>query len=79
MSDVRISACAITITTNMNERTTQLRALMAAHKMNCTAVGEILGRKVQTVRIWRCNYEARTIPTDALRLLELTLAARVDE
>lgn len=61
----------------MNDRTKQLHALMAAHKLDCAAVGEILGRTVQTVRVWRCDYEARTIPADALRLLAMTLDARV--
>jgi hypothetical protein len=61
----------------MDEKTKKLRDLMKAHKLDCAAVGEILQRAPQTVRVWRCTYAARTIPADALRVLELTLAARV--
>lgn len=58
------------------ERTKQLRELMKTHKLDCAEVGEILNRTAQTVRVWRCKYDARTIPSDALRVLQLELAAR---
>jgi D-alanyl-D-alanine carboxypeptidase len=60
----------------MNARTKRLRELMAAHKLDAAAVGVILGRTAQTVRVWRSKYDARTIPADALKVLELTLAQR---
>lgn len=60
----------------MNERTARLRALMAAHKLKAADVAGMLGRTPQTVRVWRCDYDARTIPADALKVLELTLAQR---
>lgn len=70
--------CAFTLHSNttMNERTAKLRALMAKHKLQAADVAEILDRTPQTVRVWRCDYEARTIPADALRVLEMTLAQR---
>lgn len=61
--------------TTMDERTERLRALMAAHKLDTAEVGEILGRTAQTVRVWCCRND-QTIPPDALRVLELTLATR---
>jgi hypothetical protein len=61
----------------MDHRTETLRKLMSAHKLDCAAVGEILGRTAQTVRVWRCRYDQRTIPSDALKVLQLTLDARV--
>jgi hypothetical protein len=60
----------------MNERTKKLRDLMTAHGLKPADVGTILNRKAQTVRVWTCNYEAQTIPQDALELLEFKLAAR---
>lgn len=69
-------ACASHTENTMHERTERLRALMDAHKLTAAEVGEILGRTAQTVRVWRCNHEARTIPSDALRVLQFTLAAR---
>lgn len=59
----------------MNERTDRLRALMKAHKLDAADVAQILGRTPQTVRVWCCSNE-QTIPQDALRVLEMTLAAR---
>jgi hypothetical protein len=59
----------------MNDRTKKLRALMEAHNLDSAAVGNILGRTAQTVRVWCCANE-QTIPKDALRVLEMTLAAR---
>jgi hypothetical protein len=58
----------------MNEKTKRLRDLMTAHKMTAADVGEILHRKPHTVHVWMCD--ARVIPADALRVLELELARR---
>lgn len=58
----------------MNDRTKKLRDLMASSQLDCEAVGAMLGRTAQTVRVWRCKYDARTIPAHTLRVLELTLA-----
>lgn len=60
----------------MNPRTKRLRELMAAHKLDAAAVGKILDRTAQTVRVWRSRWDERTIPADALKVLELTLAQR---
>lgn len=60
----------------MNQRTARLRALMTTHKLKAADVGDILDRTAQTVRVWRSEYEARTIPADALKVLEMTLAQR---
>jgi len=60
----------------MDKRTKRLRDLMAKHNMTAADVAELLDRSPQTVRVWRCKYDARTIPCDALRVLELTLATR---
>lgn len=59
----------------MNERTERLRALMKAHKLDAADVAQILQRTPQTVRVWCCAND-QTIPADALRVLELTLATR---
>jgi len=60
----------------MDKRTKRLRDLMAKHSMTAADVAELLDRSPQTVRVWRCRYDARVIPADALRVLELTLATR---
>lgn len=60
----------------MDARTKRLRELMDAHKLDAAAVGAILNRTAQTVRVWRSRYDARTIPAHSLQLLELTLAQR---
>lgn len=52
------------------ERTTRLREIMEAHKLNAPAVGKILERSPQTVRSWTSKYADRTIPATSLRLLE---------
>jgi DNA-binding transcriptional regulator YiaG len=71
--------CALTpdhTQTTMCDRTEKLRALMSEHALSADDVAKILNRSAHTVRVWRCKYEARAIPPDALRLLEMTLAAR---
>ncbi len=59
----------------MNTRTEKLRQLMAANRLTCRQVGELLGRKELTVRIWRCKNAGRIIPQHELELLELKLKA----
>jgi transcriptional regulator with XRE-family HTH domain len=59
----------------MDNRTARLRQLMQRHNLSAADVAEILGRTAQTVRVWRCDNE-QTIPADALRVLEFTLARR---
>lgn len=54
----------------MTSRTEQLHQLMAAHDLTPEKVGELLNRKPQTVRIWRCKSDSRTIPEHALELLK---------
>jgi hypothetical protein len=45
---------------------------MQDHGLKSPDVARILNRKAQTVRLWRSNI-GRTIPPDALELLELKL------
>jgi DNA-binding transcriptional regulator YiaG len=56
----------------MNQRTTRLLQIMKEHELRSPDVARILNRKAQTVRLWRSQTE-RTIPPDALELLELKL------
>lgn len=58
-----------------NKRTERLRQLMADHRMNAPAVAALLGRKPNTVRIWRCANGHKAIPAAMLELLELKLKA----
>lgn len=59
----------------MNKNTEKLIALMNVHQLSCRDVGNMLGRTVSTVRVWRCaNPESPTIPNGQLELLELKLA-----
>lgn len=48
---------------------------MRAHRLTAAQVGELVGRRKTTVRIWRVGRERR-IPANTLELLELKLAAR---
>lgn len=61
-------------TTTMQTRTERLRELMKANGLNCRDVADILGREVNTVRVWRSK-DHREIPALALRLLESELRA----
>ncbi|USZ80578.1 hypothetical protein MQ4_50 [Serratia phage MQ-4] len=61
----------------MDEKTKKLREIMAAHNLTNKAVGEILGRSDQTVRIWSCANGGRVIPDALLELLALKVAANV--
>lgn len=49
--------------------------IMHEYKLKATDVAAILGREVNTVRIWRCKSDNRNIPVDALALLELKAPA----
>ena len=60
----------------MNERTKRLREIMHARKWTSADVAAILERTPQTVRVWRSRYDQRTIPADALKVLEMMTAAK---
>jgi len=60
----------------MNERTERLRNLMARHGLKAADVANLLGRKPNTVRVWRVADGDRVIPADTLALLELLLDKR---
>lgn len=60
----------------MDKRTEKLRQLMADHHLKASDVAEIVGRKANTVRIWRMEDAPRVIPANVLRLLELELERR---
>lgn len=57
----------------MDKNTKKLHALMRRHNLNAPAVAKLLGRKPNTVRVWRVENTTRPIPDDALQLLELRL------
>lgn len=59
----------------MTNRTEQLHQLMTEHGLSPAKVGKLLDRSPQTVRIWRCKSDARTIPAHALELLKIKLGA----
>ena len=61
----------------MTDRTTRLKDLMVEHKVTPQQVGKLLDRSTQTVRSWRCQWEARTIPPHVLAVLEMKLAEQV--
>lgn len=58
------------MTMDKSERRERLLAIMQEHKLKGPDVGAILDRTAQTVRVWRSRHEERTIPVDALKLLE---------
>jgi len=60
----------------MNTRTRKLLQLMSDHRLKSPEVAAMLNRNPQTVRLWRSNV-ARTIPADALELLEIKLSRSV--
>lgn len=62
---------------NQEQRTEELRKIMADHRLKAPAVGKILNRSSQTVRSWACKNRGRSIPETALRLLKLTVAGGV--
>lgn len=60
----------------MNKNTKKLHSLMRQHKLTAADVAGMLGRKVNTVRVWRVQDTARVIPDDTLQLLAMKLAER---
>lgn len=56
-------------------RTEKLHQVMRDNGMKAADVANMLGRDVNTVRIWRSK-DPRTIPPHSLELLELKLAAK---
>lgn len=58
----------------MHKNTKKLRQLMRKHNVRATEVAELLGREVNTVRVWRVQETKRVIPNDTLELLALKLA-----
>lgn len=58
----------------MHERTLALQTLMAANNLTCEKVAAIIGRKANTVRIWRCKTQHRIIPQQTLELLQHKVA-----
>lgn len=59
----------------MHTNTKKLRALMKRHNLNSADVAKVLGREVNTVRIWRMKETPRVIPNDTLKLLDMLVAA----
>ena len=57
----------------MTTRTEQLKKLMKDHYLSIEKVAEILDRKPQTVRVWRCS-DSREIPAHSLELLKSKIA-----
>lgn len=55
----------------MHKNTKKLHQLMQRHKLSAPDVARMLGRKPNTVRVWRVKETTRPIPDDALALLEL--------
>lgn len=60
----------------MTTRTEQLKQLMKQHGLTIDKVAELLNRRPQTVRIWRCRDDNREIPEHALEVLRLKVAAQ---
>lgn len=60
----------------MHENTKKLRDLMTRHRLKAPEVAELLGRKPNTIRVWRVRQTERVIPADTLKLLELLLDRR---
>lgn len=63
-------------TKNMDARTAKLHQIMKDNGLKAVDVASMLGRKVITIRIWRCASDNRIIPADALKVLELTMAEK---
>jgi DNA-binding transcriptional regulator YiaG len=58
--------------TKLNPLTTQLRSIMAKHKLTTRAVAELLGRSRQCVKRW--SSEHTIIPEPMLELLKYKIA-----
>lgn len=62
----------------MHQRTEKLRQIMASSGLTAQQVADLIDRKPNTVRVWRCDTSSsKVIPSHLLELLELKLA-RVD-
>lgn len=57
----------------MHKNTKQLHSLMKRHKLTAAQVAKMLGREINTVRVWRVRETVRVIPDDTLELLTLKL------
>lgn len=60
----------------MHANTEKLHKLMTRYKVDAEQVAELLGREVNTVRVWRVQETVRPIPADTLALLEMKLKDR---
>lgn len=60
----------------MHPNTEKLHKLMDRHKVDAQDVADMLGREVNTVRVWRVESTVRPIPDDTLALLEMKLQER---
>lgn len=60
----------------MASRTEQLIELMREHQLTIEKVAELLNRSTQTVRIWRCQTDKRSIPEHSLELLRVKVAQK---
>jgi len=58
------------------DRTARLLHLMKEHQLSSEDVGGMLTRSAHTVRCWRCQWEARTIPEHTLAVLEMKIVER---
>ena len=60
----------------MHTNTEALHKLMRRHKLTAMDVAALLGRKPNTVRVWRVQDTARPIPDETLQVLTMKLAER---
>lgn len=60
----------------MHPNTEALHRLMQRNHLKAMDVATMLGRQVNTVRVWRVRETERPIPDETLQLLKLKLAER---
>lgn len=60
----------------MHKNTKKLRELMKRHALSAPDVASLLGRKPNTVRVWRVTETTRPIPSETLELLRYKLGAQ---
>lgn len=60
----------------MHTNTEALHKLMQGNKLKAADVAAILGREVNTVRVWRVRDTKRVIPDETLQLLQMKLAEK---